>query len=146
MQQFQIVFLLGIHESQNILKIAVLFAISLAFVPILADAQVPQTDEPIKEVSPIKYVFAIGLIAVIILAIIAGRYRKKFLAESLPREAWTEVQKEQVRIRQDGKCAKCQKPPPARWEYHHMDGNSSNNSLENCEGLCPNCFSVKTHD
>ena len=146
MQQFQIVFLLGIHESQNILKIAVLFAISLAFVPILADAQVPQTDEAIKEVSPIKYVFGVGLIAVIILAIIAGRYRKKFLAESLPREAWSKVQKEQVRIRQDGKCAKCQKPPPARWEYHHMDGNSSNNSLENCEGLCPNCFSVKTHD
>jgi len=146
MQQFQIVFLLGVHESQNILKIAILFAISLAFVPILADAQVPQTDEPIKEVSPIKYVLGIGLIVVIILAIIAGRYRKKFLAESLQSEGWSEVQKEQVRIRQDGLCAMCQKLPPARWEYHHKDGDSSNNSLENCEGLCPNCYSVKTHD
>jgi len=122
--------------------------IVIAFVlliPVSIFAQ-EQTDEPIKEVSPIKYVFGIGLIVVIILAIITGRYRKKFLAESLQSEGWSEVQKEQVRIRQDGLCAMCQKLPPARWEYHHIDGNSSNNSLENCEGLCPNCHSVKTDE
>jgi len=48
--------------------------------------------------------------------------------------------------RQDGKCAKCQKPPPARWEYHHIDGDRNNISLENCEGLCPNCHSIETHE
>ena len=127
------------------MKIAVLFVIALAFVPISVFAQEPQTDETIKEDSPIKYVVGAGLIFVIILAIITGRYRKKFFAESLPEKGWSEVEKEQVRIRQDGKCAKCQKPPPARWEYHHMDGDTSNNSLDNCEGLCPNCHSVKTH-
>jgi len=61
------------------------------------------------------------------------------------RKGWTEIEKEQVRIRQDGKCAKCQRPPP-RWEYHHKDGDRSNNSLDNCEGLCPNCHSVETHE
>ncbi len=127
------------------MKIAVLFVIALAFVPISVFAQEPQTDETIKEDSPIKYVVGAGLIFVIILAIIAGRYRKKFFAESLPEKSWSEAEKEQVRIRQDGKCAKCQKPPPARWEYHHMDGDTSKNSLDNCEGLCPNCHSVKTH-
>jgi len=126
------------------LKIAVFFAIALAFVPVLADAQESQTDDAIKEDSPIKYVVGAGLIFIIILAIIAGRYRKKFLYESLPRKGWSEVEKEQVRIRQDGKCAKCQRPPPARWEYYHMDGDKTNNSLDNCEGLCPNCHSVKT--
>ncbi len=126
------------------MKIAVLFVIALAFVPISVFAQEPQTDETVKEDSPIKYVVGAGLVFIIILAIIAGRYRKKFLAESLPRKEWTEAEKEQVRIRQDGKCAECQKPPPARWEYNHMDGNKSNNSLENCEALCPNCHSVKT--
>lgn len=60
------------------------------------------------------------------------------------RKGWTEIQKEQVRIRQDGKCNVCKRPPP-HWEYHHKDGNRSNNSLDNCEGLCPNCHSVKTH-
>jgi len=61
------------------------------------------------------------------------------------RRGWNEQEKEEVRIRQDGKCYKCGRPPP-RWEYHHSDGNHNNNSLINCEGLCPNCHSVKTHD
>lgn len=61
------------------------------------------------------------------------------------RRGWTEEEKEQVRYRQDGRCRKCGKPPP-RWEYHHRDGNRSNNSLSNCEGLCPNCHSVETLD
>lgn len=63
----------------------------------------------------------------------------------LPRRGWSEQEKEQVRIRQRGLCKLCGKPPP-RWEYHHRDGNRSNNSLNNCEGLCPNCHSVKTHE
>jgi len=43
---------------------AVLFVIALACTPILAYAQ-EQTDEPIEKVSPIKYVFAIGLIVIL---------------------------------------------------------------------------------
>ena len=61
------------------------------------------------------------------------------------RHGWNEQEKEMVRDRQDGKCAKCGKNPP-RWEYHHKDGNRSNNSLSNCQGLFPNCHSVETHD
>jgi len=61
------------------------------------------------------------------------------------RKSWNEFEKEQIRIRQDGKCAICQKPPP-RWEYDHIDGNRENNELSNCQGLCPNCHSVKTHE
>ncbi len=117
--------------------------IALAFlIPISVFAQESQT-ETIED-SPIKYIVGAGLVFIIILAIIAGRYRKKFIAQSLASIGWTEAEKEQVRIRQDGKCAKCQKPPPAKWEYYHMDGDGTNNSLENCEGLCPNCYSVKT--
>jgi len=62
-----------------------------------------------------------------------------------PRRGWTEQEKERVRNRQHGKCNKCRRIPP-RWEYHHKDGNRSNNALWNCEGLCPNCHSVNTHD
>ena len=60
------------------------------------------------------------------------------------RRGWTEDEKESVRNRQGGVCNKCGRHPP-RWEYHHRDGNRSNNNLSNCEGLCPNCHSVKTH-
>lgn len=67
--------------------------------------------------------------------------QKKFI----DRKGWTESEKEQVRINQDGQCAICQKPPP-RWEYDHIDGNRNNAGVSNCQGLCPNCHSVKTHD
>jgi hypothetical protein len=61
------------------------------------------------------------------------------------RRGWTPNERRQVRIRQDGKCAHCGDPPP-RWEYHHVDGNKSNKSMNNCEGLCPNCHEVETHE
>lgn len=60
------------------------------------------------------------------------------------RRGWTEQEKEDVRHRQGGVCAKCGKSPP-RWEYHHRNGNRGDNSLSNCQALCPNCHSVKTH-
>ena len=126
------------------MKLAIITALAFVLlIPISVFAQEPQS-ETIKEDSPIKYIVGIGLIFIIILAIIAGRYRKKFLAQSLASIGWTEEEKEKVRTRQDGKCAKCQKPPPARWEYYHIDGDRTNNSLDNCEGLCPNCYSIKT--
>ncbi len=125
------------------MKLAIIALLFL--IPISAFAQESQT-ETIEEDSPVKYVVGIGLIFIIILAIIAGRYRKKFIAQSMANIGWTESEKEQVRTRQDGKCAKCQNPPPAKWEYYHMDGNLTNKSLENCEGLCPNCYSIKTQD
>ena len=63
----------------------------------------------------------------------------------IERKGWSESEKEQVRIVQDGKCALCHKPPPI-WEYDHIDGNRSNDSVSNCQGLCPNCHSIKTHE
>jgi len=94
------------------------------------------------------------IILIIIIAVIAkaissksesSNYGYDETSTNAPRRGWTELEKEDVRIRQNGQCNKCGRPPP-RWEYHHRDGNRSNNSLRNCEGLCPNCHSVKTHD
>jgi len=62
-----------------------------------------------------------------------------------PRRGWNEEEKRRVRVRQDGKCARCHIPPP-RWHYDHIDGDRSNNSMDNCQGLCPNCHDVKTHE
>ena len=62
-----------------------------------------------------------------------------------PRRSWTEQEKDQVRNRQGGRCSKCGEIPP-RWHYDHKDGDSSNNSMQNCQALCPNCHDVKTYD
>jgi hypothetical protein len=64
--------------------------------------------------------------------------------KSIGRRGWTEIQREEVRTRQQGLCNRCPRHPP-RWEYHHINGKKWDNRMENCEGLCPNCHSVETH-
>ena len=59
------------------------------------------------------------------------------------RRGWNSIQKEQVRSRQYGKCNMCF-TPPSQWKYDYFDGNKSNNDLNNCQGLCSDCHSVKT--
>lgn len=46
---------------------------------------------------------------------------------------------------QEGRCQRCGindwMETPIRFELHHLDGNSKNNSRENCVLYCPNCHS-----
>jgi hypothetical protein len=95
-------------------------------------------------------IIIVGIIIIVVKNLKIGAYNSQYSNTSdysytpVVRRGWTVEEKEKVRIRQDGKCAHCEKPPP-RWEYHHMNGDRSDNSLSNCEGLCPNCHSVETH-
>ena len=108
----------------------------------------PQTSSPTFDNNTL-----IGIVVIVIIVIIGGiavANRRKsepesYDAQSIPRHGWAEIEKEQVRERQNGRCNKCGRPTP-RWEYHHRDGNRSNDSLSNCEGLCPNCHSLETHE
>ena len=102
-----------------------------------------QTGEMILDQDQMLYVGAGIVVLIALIAIARGRSESRTEPEKIVRHGWTEVQKEKVRYRQDGKCANCKRPPP-RWEYDHIDGNRSNNDLDNCQGLCPNCHSVKT--
>lgn len=102
-----------------------------------------------KENEPILYGVVILFFIIMVIAVIAKSGKK---SRSRPnqsgydnsvRRGWNENEKLQVRQRQGGVCARCHNPPP-RWEYHHRDGNRGNNSLRNCQGLCPNCHSQET--
>ena len=59
------------------------------------------------------------------------------------RQGWSSIQKEQVRNRQYDKCNMCF-TEPSQWKYDYINGNKSDNELNNCQGLCSNCYSVKT--
>jgi len=59
------------------------------------------------------------------------------------RLGFSSIQKEQVRDRQYGKCNMCF-TQPSQWKYDYIDGNKSNYDLNNCQGLCPHCYSIKT--
>ncbi len=68
---------------------------------------------------------------------------KKRKLQIFQRRGWSSIQKEQVRSRQYDKCNMCF-TSPSQWKYDYFDGNKSNNDLNNCQGLCSDCHSVKT--
>ena len=75
-------------------------------------------------------------------SIIAINAKKRKL-QIFQRRGWSSIQKEQVRSRQYGKCNMCF-TTPSQWKYDYFDGNKSNNDLNNYQGLCSDCYSVKT--
>jgi len=60
----------------------------------------------------------------------------------VPRKYFSESTKRFTRFIQRYVCNSC-KQSPRNWEYHHRDGNHSNNSPGNCEGLCLDCHAEK---
>jgi len=61
----------------------------------------------------------------------------------IPRKDFTESTKKSTLSYQGFVCNSC-KRPSKYWDYHHIDGNRSNNRLGNCEALCPACHAEKT--
>jgi hypothetical protein len=103
---------------------------------------VPETEKiilnnvqtPIVEISILVLIgIGVSVIGVIV---------KKRKLKIFQRKSWSGIQKEQVRDRQYGKCNMCF-TPPTKWKYDHIDGNKSNNELNNCQGLCPDCYLIK---
>jgi len=59
------------------------------------------------------------------------------------RRYFSRLVKQKVLIRQDFCCNLCLKPLDNA-DFHHIDGDRSNNNIWNCEALCPNCHAKKT--
>ena len=93
------------------------------------------------EQPPIAEIIILALIGII--GSIIGVSAKKGKLKIFQRRGLNSIQKEQVRNRQYGRCNMCF-TQPSQWKYDYTDGNKSNNELNNCQGLCPHCHSVKT--
>jgi len=57
---------------------------------------------------------------------------------AIARKYFSESTKKYTKFMQGYLCNNC-KTRPIHWEFHHKDGNRSNISPSNCEGLCLNC-------
>jgi len=104
---------------------------------------IPETEDLILNDEQITIVGIITLALIGIVGSIIGIRSNKIKLEIFQRRGWTSIQKEQVRNRQYDKCNMCF-TSPSQWKYDYFDGDKSNNDLNNCQGLCPDCFSVKT--
>ena len=101
------------------------------------------TDEIILNDKQTTIIGIISFALIGIVGIFIGVRSKKIKLEIFQRRGLTSIQKEQIRNRQYGKCNMCF-TSPSQWKYDCFDGYKSNNDLNNYQGLCPDCFSVKT--
>jgi hypothetical protein len=104
---------------------------------------VPETGKIIlnNEQTPIVEISILVLIGIGVSVI--GISVKKRKLKIFQRKSWSGIKKEQVRNRQYGKCNMCF-TSPSKWKYDYFDGNKDNDDLYNCQGLCSDCYSVKT--
>jgi len=103
----------------------------------------PETGEIILNDDQTTTIEIIILVLIGIVGSIIVINTKKRKLQIFQRQGWSSIQKEQVRSRQYGKCNMCF-TSPSQWKYDYFDGNKSNNDLNNCQGLCSDCHSVKT--
>jgi len=60
-----------------------------------------------------------------------------------PRKDFTKTTEDNILQRQGHRCNSCGENSNY-FDFHHIDGNRSNNYPSNCEALCPNCHAEKT--
>ena len=92
-------------------------------------------------------VTAIGIIlSLVITANTPKSYSNNYVVpKPITRKNFSDSTKELARQRQGQVCDICKRFTDI-WEYHHKDGNRSNNSPSNCEGLCPYCHAKITRN
>ncbi len=103
----------------------------------------PETEEIILNDDQTTTIEIVILALIGIVGSIVAINVKKRKLQIFQRRGWSSIQKEQVKSRQYGKCNMCF-TSPSQWKYDYFDGNKSNNDLNNCQGLCSDCHSVKT--
>ena len=79
------------------------------------------------------------------LAIVALRIIEKSMSKPKTRKSFTKSTQKIIMNEQKNKCNDCGKKSKI-WDFDHIDGDSSNNGLNNCQALCPNCHAKKTRN
>jgi len=79
------------------------------------------------------------------LAIAVLRVIEKSMSKPKARKSFPKTTQKSSLSEQKNRCNDCSKKSKV-WDFDHIDGDSSNNSLNNCQALCPNCHAKKTRN
>lgn len=90
--------------------------------------------------SSIVLLFSIGVTGIVLNSL---KKLKKGTKET--RKGFPQGTRERVLRKQNHRCVYCRKALKVI-DYHHKNGNRSDNRESNCQALCPNCHALKTRN
>ncbi|MDN5868850.1 MAG: HNH endonuclease [Candidatus Nitrosocosmicus sp.] len=85
------------------------------------------------------------LFSIVITGIFLNSLKKLKESTRLVRKGFSQGTRESILRKQNHKCVFCRKVL-AVVDFHHKNGNRSDNRENNCQALCPNCHALKTRN
>ena len=83
------------------------------------------------------------LFSILATGIVLNTLKKLKKSTNKARKGFSQVTRERILRKQNHRCVYCRKNLTVI-DYHHKNGNRSDNRENNCQALCPNCHAIKT--
>jgi hypothetical protein len=85
------------------------------------------------------------LFSIVVTGIVLNSLKKLKKRTNVSRKGFSQVTRERILRKQNCRCIYCKKILTVI-DYHHKNGDRSNNKENNCQALCPNCHAIKTRN
>jgi len=85
------------------------------------------------------------LFSIVVTGIVLNSLKKLKRRTNVARKGFSQMTREKILIKQNHRCVHCRKILTVI-DYHHKNGNRSDNKENNCQALCPNCHAIKTRN
>jgi len=83
------------------------------------------------------------LFSILVTGTVLNYLKKLKKGKNKARKGFSQGTRERVLRKQNHRCTYCKKNLTVI-DYHHKNGNRSDNRENNCQALCPNCHAIKT--
>lgn len=85
------------------------------------------------------------LLSIVVTGLVLNSLKKLRKSTNRVRKGFSQGTRERILRKQNYRCAYCRKVLNVI-DYHHKNGNRSDNRENNCQALCPNCHAIKTRN
>lgn len=85
------------------------------------------------------------LFSIVVTGVVLNSLKKLKKRTNVSRKGFSQVTQERILRKQSHKCVYCRKVLTVI-DYHHKNGDRSDNNENNCQALCPNCHAIKTRN
>ena len=85
------------------------------------------------------------LFSIVVTGIVLNSLKKLKKRTKVSRKGFSQVTRDRILRKQNHRCVYCRKVLTVI-DYHHKNGDRSDNNENNCQALCPNCHAIKTRN